>query len=89
MTRADVGGRDELKLLFHKRAGFSLFLSLKSNTLFVPAPSSPFPFYFAQLIERGLSPWAGTTLFSPGPSPLGSAQGTPGRRLGGRGLPAF
>lgn len=56
MTRAGVGGRDELKLLFHKRAGFSLFLSLKSNTLFVPTPSSPFPFYFAQLIEPGRWP---------------------------------
>lgn len=87
MTRAGVGGRAALKLLFHRRAGFSLFLSLKSNALFVPAPSFSFPFYFARLVE----PAAGSRLeplFSPGPSPLGSAQVKLGRGLGGRVLMA-
>lgn len=80
-------GRDELKLLFHKRAVFSLFLSLKSNALFVPAPSFSFPFYFAQLIEPAAVPRL-EPLFWPGPSPLGSAQRKLGRGLGGRALAA-
>lgn len=47
VTRAGEGeAREEYELLFHKRAGFSLFFSLKSNTLFVSAPPLPFPILF-------------------------------------------
>ena len=70
MTRAGEGeAREEYELLFHKRAGFSLFFSLKSNTLFVSAlPPSPFPFYLTQLIEASSGP-AAEPHHSSGPAP--------------------
>lgn len=59
MTRAGQGeAREEYELLFHKRVGFPLFFSLKSNTLFISAPPSPFPFYLTQLIEASTGPAA-------------------------------
>lgn len=60
--------REEYELLFHKRAGFSLFFSLKSNTLSVSAPPSTFPFYLTQLIEASAGPKA-EPHHSPGSTP--------------------
>lgn len=82
-----------MNCFFHKRAGFSLFFSLKSNTLFVSAPPSSFPFYLTQLIEASTGP-AAEPHHSPGPAPWPHPQegwrreGAETRRAGPYGSPS-
>lgn len=68
-----------MNCFFHKRAGFSLFFSLKSNTLSHSAPPPFSLFCLKQLIEASTG-FQAEPRHSPGPAP-----GPPPRDGGGRG----